>query len=51
MAADKTGALIVLERDIGLRTFIESGVRLERASSSDLLLAIFYPGGRCTMAR
>ena len=44
LASDKTGALIVLERDIGLRTFIESGVRLDAALSSDLLLAIFYPG-------
>jgi diadenylate cyclase len=44
LAADRTGALIVVERDIGLRTFIESGVRLDAALSSDLLLAIFYPG-------
>ena len=40
----KTGALIVLERDIGLRTFIESGVRLEARISRDLLLSIFQPG-------
>ncbi len=45
MAADRTGALIVVERDIGLRTFIESGVRLDAQLSSDLLLAIFHPGG------
>ncbi|MGD0363331.1 MAG: diadenylate cyclase CdaA [Bryobacteraceae bacterium] len=45
MAEEKTGALVVLERDIGLRTFIESGVRLDADLSSDLLLAIFYPGG------
>jgi len=44
LAKDKTGALIVVERDIGLRTFIESGVRLEAHLSSDLLLAIFHPG-------
>ncbi len=44
LATDKTGALIVLERDIGLRTFIESGVPLDATVSSDLLLAIFYPG-------
>ncbi len=44
MAADRTGALIVVERDIGLRSFIESGVRLDAQLSSDLLLAIFYPG-------
>ena len=41
---DRTGALIVFERDTGLRTFIESGVRLEAAISRDLLLSIFQPG-------
>jgi len=40
----KTGALIVLERDIGLRTFIESGVLLEARVSRDLLISIFQPG-------
>jgi diadenylate cyclase len=44
LAAQKIGALIVLERDIGLRTFIESGVRLEAYVSRDLLLSIFQPG-------
>jgi diadenylate cyclase len=44
MSGDKTGALIVLERDIGLRTFIESGVRLDSEISRDLLLTIFLPG-------
>jgi diadenylate cyclase len=43
-AQDKTGALIVLERDIGLRTFIESGVRLEAFISRDLLLTVFETG-------
>src|SRR5579885_3107860 len=36
----KIGALIVMERDIGLRTFIESGVRLEAQLTRDLLLSI-----------
>jgi diadenylate cyclase len=44
LASHKTGALIVLERDIGLRTFIESGVRLEARISRDLLLSIFQVG-------
>jgi diadenylate cyclase len=44
LAEQKIGALIVLERDIGLRTFIESGVRLEARISRDLLLSIFQPG-------
>lgn len=44
LAADQTGALIVLERDTGLRTFIESGVRLDSNVSRDLLLSVFLPG-------
>jgi diadenylate cyclase len=44
LAVQKTGALIVLERDIGLRTFVESGVRLDALISRDLLLSIFRPG-------
>jgi diadenylate cyclase len=44
MAQDRVGALIILERDIGLRTFIESGVRIEGDISRDLLLSIFRPG-------
>src|SRR5260370_36418153 len=43
-AQNKTGALIVMERDIGLRTFVESGVRLEAYISRDLLLTIFETG-------
>ena len=41
----RIGALIVLERDTGLRTFIESGVAMDARLSYDLLLTIFYPGG------
>lgn len=44
LSEDHIGALIVLERDIGLRTFIESGVRLDSHISRDLLLSIFMPG-------
>jgi diadenylate cyclase len=45
MSQDKTGALIVIERDIGLRTFIESGITLDAIVSRDLLLSIFEHGG------
>jgi diadenylate cyclase len=45
MAGDKTGALIVIERDLGLRTFVESGVPLDARVSRDILCAIFQPGG------
>lgn len=41
----KAGALVVIERDIGLRTFTESGVALDAAVSRDLLCAIFHQGG------
>src|SRR5579885_1406650 len=44
LADEKIGALIVLERDIGLRTFIESGVMLDARISRDLFLSIFQPG-------
>jgi diadenylate cyclase len=40
----KVGALIVIERKTGLRTFSESGVNLDAAISRDLLCAIFHPG-------
>jgi len=45
LASQRTGALIVLERDIGLRTFIESGVQLDARISRDLLCSIFEHGG------
>jgi diadenylate cyclase len=44
LSHDRVGALIVMERDIGLRTFVESGVRMDSEVSRDLLLTIFQPG-------
>src|SRR5256712_1617213 len=40
---NQTGALIVIERDIGLRTYVESGVPLDARISYDLLATIFRP--------
>lgn len=40
---NQTGALIVIEREIGLRTYIESGVPLDAKLSYDLLATIFRP--------
>lgn len=40
----RIGALIAIERAVGLRTYIESGIPLDAALSYDLLLAIFRPG-------
>lgn len=42
-AQNQTGALIVIEREIGLRTYIESGVALDAKLSYDLLATIFRP--------
>ncbi len=40
---NQTGALIVIEREIGLRTYIDSGVPLDARLSYDLLATIFRP--------
>ncbi len=42
-AQNQTGALIVIEREIGLRTYIESGVPLDARLSYDLLATLFRP--------
>jgi len=42
-AQNQTGALIVIEREIGLRTYIESGVPMDARLSYDLLATIFRP--------
>jgi diadenylate cyclase len=42
-AQSRVGALIVLERRMGLRTYIESGIPLDAVLSYDLLLSIFHP--------
>jgi diadenylate cyclase len=41
LAATETGALIVIERETGLKTFIQSGVALDARLSADLLASIF----------
>ncbi len=43
-AQNRNGALVVIERSAGLRTFIESGIPLDAALSYDLLVSIFRPG-------
>jgi diadenylate cyclase len=40
----RIGALIAFEREVGLKTYIESGVPLDAALSYDLLVSIFLPG-------
>jgi diadenylate cyclase len=43
LATEKTGALIVIERNIGLRNFVDAGVQLDARISYDLLVTIFNP--------
>ena len=43
LAGRRTGALIVIERDIGLKNYIESGIALDSLVSYDLLVTIFDP--------
>ena len=40
---NRIGALVVFERDVGLRTYIESGIPLDASLSYDLLITIFRP--------
>lgn len=40
---NKIGALMVLERQVSLRTYIESGIGLDALLSYDLLVSIFLP--------
>jgi diadenylate cyclase len=44
LSSARTGALIVFERDMGLKSFAETGVRLDAAVTYDLLCNIFTPG-------
>ncbi len=43
LAADKIGALIAIEREIGTRAVQETGTRLDSAVSAELLATIFFP--------
>ena len=43
LASEKTGALIVIERNVGLRNFIDAGVQIDAKISYDLLVSIFNP--------
>ena len=45
LSSRRIGGLIVIEQNIGLRTFIESGVPVDAKLSRDLLCAIFQPNG------
>jgi diadenylate cyclase len=44
LSAQKVGAIIAVEREIGLRNYIESGIPLDATLTYDLLVTIFQPG-------
>jgi diadenylate cyclase len=44
LAKARVGGIIVIERLIGLRNYVESGIRLDAAVSYDLLTTVFQPG-------
>ena len=41
LSSEKTGALLVFEREVGLKPYIESGIRLDARVNYDLLVTIF----------
>jgi diadenylate cyclase len=43
LAKNQTGALIVVERDIGLKSYVESGIAVNGLLSYDLLVTVFSP--------
>jgi diadenylate cyclase len=43
LAAQRTGAIIAIEREIGLRNYIESGIPIDAETTYDLLVTIFQP--------
>ena len=44
LSSQKVGAIIAVEREIGLRNYIESGIPLDATLTYDLLVTIFQPG-------
>ena len=44
LSAQKVGAIVAVEREIGLRNYIESGIPLDATLTYDLLVTIFHPG-------
>ncbi len=44
LSADRTGAIIVIEKRVALGEFIETGVRVDARVTSELLRTIFQPG-------
>lgn len=43
LSSQRTGAILALEREIGLRSYIETGINLDAELTYDLLVNIFHP--------
>jgi diadenylate cyclase len=43
LSSQRTGAIMVLEREMGLRSFIETGIALDALVTYDLLVSVFNP--------
>lgn len=43
MAEEKVGSLIVIERNTGLRSYVESGVIVDSGISEELIRTVFFP--------
>jgi diadenylate cyclase len=44
LSTHKVGAIMAVEREIGLRNYIESGIPLDATLTYDLVVTIFHPG-------
>ncbi|HEX7900861.1 MAG TPA: diadenylate cyclase CdaA [Planctomycetota bacterium] len=44
LSKSRIGALLAIERDVGLNEYVEKGCRIDAALTSDLLETIFFPG-------
>lgn len=44
LAATRTGAILVIQQQVGLAEFIETGVKIDSKVTAELMKTIFYPG-------
>jgi diadenylate cyclase len=44
LSSQRIGAIVVMEREMGLRSYIETGIGLDALLTYDLLISIFNPG-------
>ena len=44
LAATRTGAILVIEQQVGLGEFIDTGVKIDAKVTAELIKTVFYPG-------